>query len=158
MFKCTAKPCRGLKSPKLSSASWPDFVGVGLEHSEFRLWLRQLQLELHAAPLGSVPFSPLSFSGSHVLGSLALSFSTKPQNLQLRGTGKGTTSCRAGMVCQADPIPAHFSLEPRLSASSCRLLTPHPRHDVGGTELNSARNSSPFLYYHNNVSQDIYLW
>lgn len=54
----------------------------------------------------------------------------------------------------ADPVPAE---PPRARPFRLQLPPAHTTHPRGyGT--NSAGNSSPFLYNHNNVSPGIYLW
>lgn len=77
--------------------------------------------------------------------------STNPEKTLLRGTGKRLPMAERGWLCQADPKTCtHPPSSPRKEGKSATagpgsLLKPHPHHNKGGTELNSARNSTPFL-------------
>lgn len=101
--------------------------------------------------LGSMglQWAPFSFSWGSILGSLALSFSTKAEMLRFGAAGKGLPVAERDEAYRAGPETC--TLLPSLgSASSLSflLLEPCPHHDVAAMELNSARSSIPFFSNH----------
>lgn len=138
----------------------PDFAGAGLERS---VVLVVAVVDSCSTRLGwarSVPplLSLLSFSLSNIPGLPALYFSTYLQKLQLRGMGKGTAGSRKGLgspvwpnACTHPALSQTKDGEPSISGLSFVLLKPCHGHAVGGMELNSANNSSPFFCNHDST-------
>lgn len=92
------------------------------------------------AGLGSTP--PLLFSS-------VLQHQIRKDAAQRNG---GKTVAERGWLCKADPntcIPPPLSPWKDCNSATTgpgSLLKPYPHQDMDGTELNSARNSTPFLY------------
>lgn len=109
----------------------------------------------HSAPLLLFPFS---LSQSHILSLPALSFSTYPQKLKLRGREKGATGSGKGLgspscpdACTHPALSQTKDGDPSPSVISFLLLKPCHGHAVGGMELNSTNTSSHFLCNHDSI-------